>query len=286
MTISYLKQFNRELWQTYSNDFKDNYPGINQFILESFIESFFNKSPFSLNRLECLKQNLIDGKPLAYISNQTFFYDVELYVDQRVLIPRQETELLFDYALKYIKNMSVLNVDLCEIGVGSGAIYLSLLTQTNDKVINGVACDISEDALAVFKLNLNKLNYRFNPQHTTEIVQSDLFENIKGHFDIIVSNPPYIKAEHDKKLVHQQVLRFEPYQALFLEDDQYNEWFKRFFYQVNDHLKPDGVFLMEGHEEHLLNLKSMLKDNHGGQVEILKDLTGRDRFLKWEKNNG
>ena len=102
-------------------------------------------------------------------------------------------------------------------------------------------------------------------------------------FDLIVSNPPYIKAKADRLKVHSQVEKFEPHLALFLKDEEYDSWFKEFFNEVFDKLKPGGIFWMEGHEDHLQELAKMAQDTGFVDVKIDQDLTNRDRFLRATK---
>lgn len=229
--------------------------------------------------LECFRQLLIDGVPLQYISKRAYFYNSEFYVDERVLIPRNETELLVERAIKEIEAFPRELVKVAEVGVGPGTIALSLLQEINNKVVEYTATDISSGALDVFKLNQFKLNFKIDPRHKVECIETDRLRNISGTFDIILSNPPYIKAKQDRSLVHHQVLLHEPHVALFLEDDEYEDWFMDFFKQVHDRLNEKGLFLMEGHESHLSELVKKCEKVFNKEGEVLKDLTGRERFL-------
>jgi release factor glutamine methyltransferase len=110
------------------------------------------------------------------------------------------------------------------------------------------------------------------------LVLSNLCEKIDGKFDLIVSNPPYIKESSHRNLVHSSVDQHEPHVALYLPDDTYDIWFRNFFQQVKDHLH--GTFMMEGHELEVEAQGKILEELGFKQVKVLKDLTGTQRFLK------
>lgn len=106
---------------------------------------------------------------------------------------------------------------------------------------------------------------------------------MKGPFDLIVSNPPYIKKDADLKEVHPQVALFEPHLALFLEDATYDEWFKDFFESIFKNLSDNGVSLIEGHENHLEDLATLAKTIGFKEAVVIQDYTQRNRFLKLKK---
>ena len=107
--------------------------------------------------------------------------------------------------------------------------------------------------------------------------------NFSQKYDIIFSNPPYIKRQADLSGVHKQVLENEPEVALFLEDESYDEWFACLFRQVGEKLKKGSVFLMEGHEDHLDDQLKQIQLTFPCVGEVIKDLTGRNRILKVRK---
>jgi len=108
---------------------------------------------------------------------------------------------------------------------------------------------------------------------------------VEGDQQMIVANPPYIMKHKDRKGVHQQVLMYEPEVALFLDDSEYFKWYDDFFGEVLKKLSFDGVFLLEGHEFHLNNLQQLLLEKGFQNTNIIKDLSGRDRFLKGYKGS-
>jgi len=102
-------------------------------------------------------------------------------------------------------------------------------------------------------------------------------------FHVILSNPPYIKEENDREFVHNQVDSFEPHLALYLKDEIYDLWFVDLFKQVHHSLYEEGVFLMEGHEDHLENLAIICQNAGFSSVEVLQDYTNRNRFILAKK---
>lgn len=238
---------------------EENYPGIN--------EQIFLRELKDIN-LETIKEDLFKGKPLNYINNKKYFFNREFYVDERVLIPRNETEVLVEEALKTIKAKDRV-LDLC---CGSGNIGLALLEEIKD--INLSLADLSLDALKVAEFNCH--------DDSVAIIQSDLYQNIDGEFDLIVSNPPYISTR-DIKGVHKKVDEFEPHIALYIDESSYASWFERYFVETYHHLVSGGVFLMEGHEDKLIDQKFALEETGFKNVKMIKDLTGRFRFLKGYK---
>lgn len=224
------------------------------------------------------------GTPLEYINQASYFYKSEFYVDERVLIPRSETELLVERAVAIINEHPEKELSLCEVGVGSGVISLSCLMDIHQKKLNVIGTDISPEAIQVFENNVFLNAFKISPIHSLQTLVTDRLKGVKGPFDLILSNPPYIMREKDENLVHNQVLKFEPHVALFLKDSDYFSWFDEFFRMVNDCLNSRGTFLMEGHESHLTDLKALLDKQGWGKSTVLKDLAGTFRFLEVIKN--
>lgn len=220
----------------------------------------------SEKKIQELKSLFISGKPFPYLLKQSEFYHSHFYVNENVLIPRPETEYLVDIIIHEQKDVN----RVLDIGTGSGVILLSLLKHGVGK--SGVGADISQDALDVAQVNAHRLNVN------ATFVRSDRFQNIEGQFDLIVSNPPYIKAHAHRSLVHESVDQFEPHEALYIPDEVYESWFEEFFQDVKKHL--DGTFYMEGHELELDHQAEMLVKLGFENVEILNDMTGTKRFLK------
>lgn len=157
----------------------------------------------TIRQFQSLVQQRCEGTPIAYLLGQREFYGLTLRVDERVLIPRPETELLVDVALEHTLESQAKVLDL---GTGSGAIALALASQRPDWSI--CATDQSDDALAVAKVNKENLGVQ-----NVEFYRSDWFASIPPtRFDLIVSNPPYV--EPDSEFLQQGDVRFEPINAL------------------------------------------------------------------------
>lgn len=225
-------------------------------------------------------QFLLNGIPLEYITHEAYFYKSSFFVNENVLIPRNETEILVEMAVNEIGNQKARILDL---GTGSGAIVLSILMDLNNPV-EAVASDISEAALKVARKNYFEHQFKISTAHQLSFVQSDKFEKIEGNFDFIFSNPPYIKRTADLDAVHDSVNKYEPHLALYLDDEIYDQWFSDFFKGMDQHLKKSGVAIIEGHEDHLINLQNIASKVGPFNVIVVKDYTNRDRFLKITKN--
>lgn len=220
--------------------------------------------------LQKLTTELLKGFPFAYLLEQAEFYGHHFFVNNHVLIPRPETEQLVDLIVQERKVYS----DVLDVGTGSGVILLSLLKA--NVVFEGLGVDLSPGALNVAATNAH--NLRLNQR--TEFRLSDRFQNVSEKFELIVSNPPYIKVSSHKSLVHQQVDQHEPHMALYLPDSDYEKWFERFFIEIKSHLKPGGLFMMEGHELEVERQAEVLLKLGFGKVQVLKDYSGSLRFLK------
>ncbi len=203
---------------------------------------------------------LKEGYPLAYILNKKEFYGREFYVDENVLIPREETEMIIDIVSKRnAKNI----LDMC---CGSGVIGITLDINTDSKL---TLCDVSKEAINVSKRNAKKLNA------SVDIIESNLFENVYGKFDLIVSNPPYIKKDDLDKL---PLLSFEPYIALYGGDNGLI-FYERILDEAKDYLLKDGIIVFEIGYNQMEDLKKLAKKYGYSVLEEYKDVFGLDRFI-------
>lgn len=217
-------------------------------------------------------QKLINGTPLQYITNKQQFMGLDFYVDENVLIPQPDTEILVEEAIKIIKQNNSTNVlDLC---TGSGAIAISIANYCLNTQVT--ATDISTKALNVAKKNSKQNNINI------EFAESNLFERLqKNKFDVIVSNPPYIETEVIKTLSKE--VKNEPLIALDGGQDGL-KFYKAILQQANNYLNKNGYLLLEiGYNqgqailslEHE-NLKLITK-------QPIKDLSGNDRVIIFQK---
>lgn len=221
-----------------------------------------------------LEKRILSGEPFSYLLQNVEFYENEFFLSSSVLIPRPETEYLVEIILQ--ENKGPLE-KILDVGTGSGVILLSLMNK--NLAHSGIGTDISKEALEVAKINAKRLRLA----DKLEFLETDRLKGVDGHFDIIVSNPPYIKTSKHRQLVHHQVDRFEPHSALYLDDETYDQWFKDFFIQVKEHL--NGVFYMEGHELELIKQADCLKNLGFSKVRVKNDFAGLPRFLRAEFRN-
>lgn len=299
-----MENINKSIKNFYNRNKKfleDNYPGINQLHLErefkTYLESHSSDSVFNLESPYLpSKQNYIlkfyslleEGVPLEYISGKAYFYKSEFLVNQNVLIPRPETEILVELAVGQIRKIDRAKIKIADVGVGTGAILFSIM-QEIDKEIQGYALDISNEVLQTARKNYFRLRYSISPISTVEFVQADRLQAMNKKdipiedLDLIVTNPPYIKKTSDYDKVHRQVKKFEPEQALFLKDEDYEEWFCQFFANIYQALTLRGIFIMECHQDHITHVKKIAEENKFSDLITFKDFNDCDRFLTGHK---
>lgn len=246
-----------------------HYPGLTLKRLSDEFEDTFDKRAF----LDQIKV----GVPLEYINQNSYFYRSQFFVDQRVLIPRSESEILVEDVINYINALKVSSLKVAEVGVGSFALGLSVLIDLKIKV-NFWGGDISQEALDVAQINLQRCEKEFKATHKITFKLSDRLESAPEMLDVIISNPPYIRDVADREGVHSNVDSYEPHIALYLKDEIYDAWFDSFFRECSIKLKKDGAFFMEGHEDTLESLK-LVAQKYFEDVVLKKDYTNRLRFL-------
>lgn len=204
--------------------------------------------------------------PLQHILGKTEFMGLTFLVNEDVLCPRPDTEVLVEEVLKYLHD----GMRILDIGTGSGCILLSLLHYSND--CQGVGADISGKALQTAKENAKRLS-----MEQACFVESDLFEKIEGQFEIIVSNPPYIKSGDIAGLM-PEVRDHDPHAALDGGADGL------FFYReitekAKDHLPGGGMLFYEIGYDQGEAVRRIMKDNGFREVEVIKDFSGFDRVV-------
>lgn len=205
------------------------------------------------------------GEPLQYIEGVAYFMGHEFKVSEAVLIPRFDTEILVTEALKYAKpGMRIL--DMC---TGSGCIGISIALAVEAQV---VAVDQSQDALLVAKSNQEALKAR-----QVQLIQSDMFQQVDGKYQMIVSNPPYIRSG-DIETLSEEVRTREPYMALDGHEDGL------FFYKIL--AKESGTYLdsgcplmMEIGYDQAEDVIKLLEENSFADIKVIKDLAGHDRVV-------
>ncbi len=203
--------------------------------------------------------------PLQHIIGYQDFMGLRFKVSPAVLIPRQDTETLVEEVMRYLHD----GMHILDVGTGSGCILLSLLRYSNDCV--GVGCDLSGEALAVARENASLLGME------AEFVQSDLLEKINGKFEIIVSNPPYIRSGDIQGLM-EEVRDHDPLMALDGgEDGLY--FYRKMIAQSGEHLYPGGMLFLEIGYDQAREVAEYMEQAGYRDVEQCKDLTGLDRVV-------
>lgn len=202
--------------------------------------------------------------PLQYITGSQEFMGFDFYVTEDVLIPRQDTEILVEEILKTSSGKSVL--DLC---TGSGCILISLAKLGGIKT--GLGVDISKKALAVARENAKRLEADVN------FLESDMFHEVKGKFDIIVSNPPYIPTKDIEDLM-EEVKNHEPKLALDGSEDGLL-FYRIITHNLKEYLNPGGFIFFEIGYDQGESVKTLLQNAGVTDIKLRKDLAGLDRVI-------
>jgi release factor glutamine methyltransferase len=233
---------------------------------ETINESTLLKYSFAV---KALKQH----KPIQYVLGKADFYGLKFKVNENVLIPRPETEELV--ALIINENKAA-NLSILDIGTGSGCIAISLAKHIVGSKVSAI--DISEKALEIAKQNA-----KFN-QVEIEFIQQDILNPAEHfqQFDIIVSNPPYVR-DLEKQEMTSNVLDFEPHLALFVSDENPLVFYNAIADFAKTHLTPSGKLYFEINEYLGEETKKLLTDKGFKNVELIKDLNGKNRILRASK---
>ena len=217
--------------------------------------------------VEEIYTKLANHIPAQYIIGHAEFFGMQLKVDERVLIPRPETEELVEFILA--ENLKD-NLKVLDIGTGSGAIALALAK--NRPVWSVTAADISQDALDLSSENAKRLDLEIS------FIKSDCFSEISSKYDIIVSNPPYISRE-DQEEVGLNVLHSEPHLALFADEDGL-AIYRRIAEDSKDYLNDGGKIYLEIGYKQGQSVPDLFRKNFPEKrVRTLKDQFGQDRMV-------
>lgn len=215
------------------------------------------------------------GEPLQYILGKVEFFGMEFIVNENVLIPRQETEILVEIITEKYKTSSNLNV--LDIGTGSGIISICLAKHLPDSTI--YATDISENALKTAKLNADKNSVSNITFFKNDILNQEF--DIKTEFDIIVSNPPYVSLEEYSTL-QKEIVNYEPKEAVTDNSDGYT-FYKRISSLAGKILKPSGELFFETGQGQAENVKNIMIKNNFINTYLIKDYLGIERVVAGQK---
>lgn len=237
-------------------------------------EEYLKKYLHSEDNLDEALERLHKGEPVQYIVGDTNFYGNIIKVNKDVLIPRPETEELVEHTVNYINEIfGNKNINILDIGTGSGCIPITLKKLLPTSNLTGV--DISEKALKVAEENklINNVSINF--------VQSDVFSNVNERYDVIISNPPYIREDEE---IMDIVKNNEPHLALYAKDNGLY-FYKKILKEAHKYLKDKFLIAFEIGEEQGKNVveiaKTYFKDT---KIELKQDLRHFDRFVFIIKN--
>ncbi|RZJ75640.1 MAG: peptide chain release factor N(5)-glutamine methyltransferase [Flavobacterium sp.] len=210
-------------------------------------------------------------QPIQYIFGKAHFYGLEFEVNQHTLIPRPETEELVDWIIS--ENKSSGKIKILDIGTGSGCIAISLAKNLTDAEV--FAIDISSDALGIARKNAvtNNVNVTFLEQ---DILAT---ESLADKFDVIVSNPPYVR-NLEKAEINKNVLEYEPHLALFVDDNDALLFYRKIALLAKAALNPDGKLYFEINQYLGAKMLALLEDMQFANIELRKDIYGNDRMTK------
>ena len=222
-----------------------------------------------LDHFKKLIKERASRKPIAYLLNKKFFWNYEFYINENALIPRPDTEVIINEILRLAKYKNKINI--LDIGVGSGCILLTILKER--KNFYGTGVDISKKSLDISKINAKNLNV----ENRVKFYKSDIDKFNKGKYDLVVSNPPYIKS-CDLKYLERDVINFEPKLALDGGSDGLLR-IRKVINKTSELIKKNGKFYLEiGFDQKneaikLLNKKGFYINS------TLKDLAKNDRCI-------
>ncbi len=240
---------------------------MNQFLQKQSLvsEAIANKLNHSIERLS-------KGEPIQYIIGKAWFMELQLLVNSNTLIPRPETEELVDYLIKHLKTKGNKNVQILEIGAGSGCIPIAIAKYYPSATITSI--DISSDALDIAKKNAETNHVTINWKQLNFLDHQQW--NTLGSYDIIVSNPPYVRKA-EAATMHTNVLAYEPYTALFVEDNDPLIFYKAIQDFCKDHLNKNGAVFLEINEG--LGKETAALFNNNYTIEIKKDMQNKERMV-------
>ncbi len=231
-----------------------------------------NKMKIRQNDYAKFKKLIIErskGKPIAHLVGKKNFWKYDFYIDKNVLIPRPDTELIIEQVLKIYKNKQ--NIKFLDVGVGSGAILLSILSEK--KGFFGTGIDISKECLNISKKNAIKLKVN----ERVKLYKSNIDNFKKGKYDLIISNPPYIKKLDLSKL-DKDIRNFEPHIALDGGLDGLSE-IRKVINKSAELIKKNGKLILEIAFNQRIEVKKILENNGFYVDAVIKDLAKNDRCI-------
>ena len=234
-----------------------------------FLNSKKELNDIQYQKFKKLISSRLRSKPIAYLTGKKFFWKYEFKVNNKVLIPRPDTELIIEQVLEIYKHKDRIN--LLEIGIGSGCIILSILKEKKNFLGKGL--DLSKDSVQLCKTNASNLKVN----HRLKLYKSDIDNFNVGKYDLIISNPPYIK-KLDFKYLKKDVVKFEPKLALDggLEG---LSCFRKIIKKSSELIKNRGKLILEIACDQKRDVAKILRDNGFYVNKILRDLANNERCI-------
>ena len=243
-----------------------------EFVLLNSNLKITQKEYFNLQKLVYERKK---GKPISYLTGQKFFWKYNFKINDHVLIPRPDTEVVVETILNAFKEKNRIN--FLEVGVGSGCILLSILKEKKNFRATGI--DISSRAIRVCNINA----YRLGVKNRVKLFKSDIDKFSKGKYDLIISNPPYIK-KLDLKYLEKDIINFEPKIALDGGLDGISE-IRKIIKKSSELIKKGGKLVLEIAFDQKKEVKQLLINNGFYINSVVKDYGKNDRCIISTKNN-
>jgi len=243
-------------------------------------EQVKNKVPYltctQLENLDEITEKLKKNEPVQYVLGEAWFTGMKFKVNKNVLIPRPETEELVDWILREAASHELRAASILDVGTGSGCIPITIKKILQEANVSAI--DVCSEALFTATENAIELNVGVNFL-LLDFLNEERWNEL-GQYDIIVSNPPYVK-QSEINTMHERVKEFEPHLALFVPDEDALLFYKKLSDFALKHLKPDGNLFVEINEalgEQVVNLFRGFAN-----IELRKDMQGKDRMIKATK---
>ncbi len=266
--IEYKKILKENNFDTYSLDVEVLLMNVTGFSkIQLYLNTDYTLKTEEYEKFKKFFNRRLKNEPIAYIIEKCEFMGMDFLLNNHTLIPRPDTEILVEKAIEIINKNNFNNA--LDIGTGSGAIAISLAKYCN---INVTALDINNEAIEMAKKNAD-----INNVQNIEFIQSDIFEKINNKYDIIVSNPPYIKTK-DIKTLEKNVKDYEP--ILALDGGKSGLiFYEKITNNAIKYLNKNGYLMFEIGYDQAKDVKNIMENNNFYNITVLKDLSGLDRVI-------
>jgi release factor glutamine methyltransferase len=232
-----------------------------------------------LEDLDAITERLKKNEPVQYVLGEAWFAGMKFKVNKNVLIPRPETEEVVEWIVKESQESIVNSQNIIDIGTGSGCIPITLKKKLPQASVSAI--DVCSEALFTATENAMEHNAEIDFR-LLDFLDEEKWKELE-QYDIIVSNPPYVKQSEIHKM-HDRVKEFEPHLALFVPDNDALLFYKKLAAFSNDHLKTGGTLYLEINEALSQEVVNTLRSAGLSNIELRKDMQGKDRMAKASKN--